>query len=220
MSILFATPAYGNMVSSAYLSSCILLVQQLSQTGMAWDFLIPERNDSLIQRARNACVRMFLDTDFERLMFIDADIQFSADDVADVWNLDADIGGGIYAMKKPGADWHAAWKDGELVRDLDAFDGPIEVDYLGTGFLMIKRRVFEAFREAFPELTHEESGFKDNFAWFNPRVLDTGDGPWLASEDYAFCHDARGLGFKIMADPKVRLIHHGSYPYGAKEKTS
>jgi hypothetical protein len=36
---------------------------------------------------------------------------------------------------------------------------------------------------------------------------------WYLPEDYAFCERARQCGFKIMADTKIRLWHHGSYGY-------
>jgi len=48
-------------------------------------------------------------------------------------------------MKKPDSMF-AAWVGGELVTDIDQFDGPIKVDYAGTGFMMIHRSVFEKMR--------------------------------------------------------------------------
>ncbi len=46
-------------------------------------------------------------------------------------------------MKKRDQQWFAAWKDGKLVKDLDQYDGPTEVDYCGTGFLLIQREVID-----------------------------------------------------------------------------
>lgn len=34
------------------------------------------------------------------------------------------------------------------------------------------------------------------------------------TEEYAFCHRARQVGIKIMADTSIRLWRHGSYPFG------
>lgn len=211
MSILVATPCYGNTATAAYLRSALLLVSAFERAGMKYDWSIPSKNDSLIQRARNVITRGFLDTEFERLFFIDADIEFTPDDVAKLWNMDTDIAVGIYPMKRLDRDWYAAWHKGELVQDLDRFTGPIEVDYAGTGFMMIHRRVFEKMKEAWPEKTHAESDYQNCFLWFDPRLSPDG---WYMSEDYAFCVDARSLGFKIMADPSVRLIHHGTHGFG------
>ena len=159
---------------------------------------------------------------FQKLMFIDADIEFTPEDVAKLWNMNEDVAVGIYAMKKPGEDWYACWKDGELVKDLDRFDGPTEVDYAGTGFMMIDRKVLQKFKEAFPEREHDEGGQPGgnrpdqpgkSFAWFDPRV--DGEKSLYLSEDYAFCQDWRSLGGKIMCDPTVRLKHWGRYGYGS-----
>ena len=211
MSLVIATPAYGNNVTAAYLRS---LVRFAREAPIEWDLIMPTRNDSLIQRARNVIASKFLKTDYQRLFFIDADIEFSTDDAAKIWNLNADIGVGIYPFKGPEARY-AAWHEGRLVTDLNRFDGPIAVDYAGTGFMMIDRKVLAAMYEAWPERRHEEGGEPDCFDFFSCRVHDDGQGPFFMSEDYAFCHDARQLGFRIMADPSVRLLHHGSYAYGS-----
>ena len=71
----------------------------------------------------------YLKTDFERLMFIDADIEFTPDHVGMLLEMDQPISVGVYRMKKPGSKY-AAWRNGELVDDLDQFKRPITVDYL------------------------------------------------------------------------------------------
>lgn len=223
MSILFATPCYGGVAMVEYMVSMRAMDSVAQEVGLKCDWMF-RWNESLIQRARNGMAAYFLDdTDFERLMFIDADIEFAPDDVAKLWNMDEDVAVGIYAMKKRGQDWYACWRNGELVKDLDQFGNePVEVDYAGTGFMMIHRRVLERFREAWPERAHDEGGRPGgnrpdergkSFAWFDPRV-DRENELYL-SEDYAFCHDWRSLGGKIMCDPTVRLKHWGRYAYGA-----
>lgn len=211
MSILFATPCYGGQVTSAYFRSCLDLRGALVSAGIEHDWLV-SWNESLIQRARNTQVVTFLDTDYRKLMFIDADIEFVPEDVAKLWNLDVDVAVGCYPMKRPDCPL-SAWKDGKIVEAKNWPDEPFEVDYAGTGFMMIDRSVFERFREAWPERTHEE-GYamttRESFAWFDPRVED---GIYM-SEDYAFCKDWRSLGGAIVAEPSIRLRHHGTFAYG------
>ena len=194
-------------MTEAYLRSSLELREALFMGGVGHDWLTLT-NESLVQRGRNTIASRFLGTKFEKLLFIDADIEFTAVDVSKLWNLQTDICAGVYAMKKIGAGY-AAWHKGELVHDLDQFSSPIEVDYAGTGFMMIDRSVLEKMREKFPEKKHED-GVGESFAWFDPRVED---GIYL-SEDYAFCKDARSLGYKITMDTSVRLKHHGTYVYG------
>lgn len=138
MSILFVTPCYGGQVFEPHFGSCQNLKEELTKQGIAHDWLTG-RNESLVHRARNEMMATFLKTDYERMMFIDADIEFKSDDVAKLWNLDTDVAVGVYPMKKRDECWYAAWINGKLVKDLDQFDGPVPVDFAGTGFFMVKR---------------------------------------------------------------------------------
>lgn len=193
-----------------FLQSCIMLEGALTEGKLYHDWLLIG-NESLIQRARNTIASRFLQTDFEKLLFIDSDIEFSAEDVSKLWNMNADIAAGVYAMKKIGAGY-AAWHKGELVHDLNSLEDVIEVDYAGTGFMMIDRSVLVEMKEKFPERIHED-GVGESFAWFDPRVED---GIYL-SEDYAFCKDARSIGYEILMDTSIRLKHHGTYAYGSQQ---
>jgi hypothetical protein len=119
-------------------------------------------NESLITRARNELTRIFLEKDFDYLMFIDADIGFDGQAVAQLLAADKDIVCGIYPKKE--VDWVAvekAAKDGktnlkdysgafvlnfahELGQELHTDEaGCVEVRHGGTGFMLIKRKVFE-----------------------------------------------------------------------------
>lgn len=181
--------------------------------GLQHDWVL-RYNESLVQRARNGIASYFLwETEYERLMFVDSDIEFAPDDVAKLWNLDVDVAVGTYAMKKPGKDIYAGWLKGSMI-NIDLLDGPTALDYAGTGFMMIKREVLKRMYDEWPERRHEEGDTVKAFSWFDPRVLDTGDGPFYASEDYAFCLDWRQLGGEIICDPSIRLKHYGLYGYG------
>lgn len=206
MSILFATPMYGGQCTEAYFTSCLKLKEQLMLGGIkhAW---LTERNESLIPRARNNMVATFLETEFQSFMFIDADIQFEPEDVGKLWNMNVDVAVGVYAMKKPGQAWYAAWVNGELVKELP--DEPIEVDFAGTGFMMIKREVFERMIDAYPETKHTaDNGICHDL--FDMTIWDDTSYP----EDYTFCRRWREIGGVITMDPTVKLKHIGTYAYG------
>lgn len=195
------------MIHEAHFRSCLNLKESLLQGGVGHDWLTG-RNESLVTRARNEMTASFLKTSHTHMMWLDADIEFDPEDVAKIWQMDADVGVGIYCMKKKAEQWYAAWIDGKLVKDLDQFSGPVEVDYAGTGFMMIRRNVIEALVE--------KSGSYEGPMGTTPALYMTPieDGVFL-SEDYFFCKRAREAGFKIMADPSVRLIHWGQFPFGA-----
>jgi len=208
MSILFCTPCYGGMVLASHFQSCLSLKEELTRQGLAHDWLIGI-NESLVHRARMEMVASFLETTHTHLMFLDADLEFTPGDVAKVWNLDADIGVGVYAMKKRGEEWYAAWHKGELVKNLDQFKGPIEVDYAGTGFMLIRRNVIETLHKLHGD--YEGQNKRRVPALFMTPIHND----CLESEDYHFCRIAREAGFKVVMDPSVRLKHWGQYPYGS-----
>lgn len=207
-SILFATPMYGGFCHGAFWRSSMGAALEMQRAGVEFDWL-DERNESLVHRARMEMTAAFLRTGHTHLFWVDGDIEFRPEDVAAIWNLQADIGCGVYAMKKRDAQWYAAWKDGELVKDLDRFEGPVEVDYAGTGFLLIRREVIEDLARRVPVWEGANGPVP---ALFMTPIHDGG----LESEDYHFCRIAREAGYKIVMDPRVRLKHWGQYAFGAQ----
>lgn len=248
MSILFVTPCYGGMMHAAHMRACCELKEELTKLGVKHDWLIGT-NESLVHRGRMEMTATYLKTDYEWMMWLDADIEFTANDVATLWNMAHEIGAqicvGVYPMKKPGKSWYAAWHKGKLVKDLDQFDGqPIEVDFAGTGFMLISRMAIEkvcrylrikhdvakALRKQLGDLTGIQAKVADEMveamaADFEgtekkrvPALYMTpifNDG--LESEDYHLCRVARDAGLKIMMHPNVKLHHWGMYAYGQFE---
>lgn len=207
--ILFATPMYGGQCTEPFFHSAINVALELQRTGIGFDWLT-ERNESLVHRARMEMTATFLRRkEFSHLFWIDGDIEFDPEHVAKLWNMNADIAVGVYAMKKPDKQWFAAWKDGELVKDLDQFKGPIDVDYAGTGFMMVRRNVIETLAAKVP---HWEGANGPVPALFMTPIHNG----CLESEDYHFCRIAREAGFKVMMDPSVRLKHWGQFAFGAQ----
>lgn len=222
------------------MKSCLRLSWALDAVSLPHDWDLGW-NESLVHRARMEMCGKFLKADeFSHLFWIDADIGYEPEHVAALWNMNADIAVGVYTMKKPDECWYAAWKDGALVKDLDQFEGPIEVDYAGTGFMLIKRTALEKViahitakheiaRDLIAKLGELEGPGKLVAAEMLDAMAPEYTGPngtvpalfktpiyggGLESEDYHFCRIAREAGLKIMMDPNVRLTHYGQYPYG------
>ena len=203
MSLFIALPMYGGFCMTPFFGSCLQLKEALHEISHQFYTLT---NESAVHRARNQCAKAFLSTDYERLMFIDSDIEFNAEDVGKLWGMDADIAVGAYSMKKMGAK-KAAWINGALVDDLSDYSGCIEVDYAGTGFMMIKRKVFDVMSDHV-DVVETEEGMRKQFFHFPIR-----DGIELP-EDYEFCRAAKACGFKVTMDPTIELKHYGLYGFG------
>lgn len=220
MSLLICVPVHGGGVTEFWES---LNQSQLDMTaaGLDHDVLIM-KNESLIPRARDNCVTTFLETNYERMMFIDADIEFNAEDIAKLWNLDVDVAVGAYPMKQMDVPT-CGWVNGKLI-ETHKMTRPEPVDFAGTGFMMIKREVFKRFQEAWPERFHREGkpaeqvfSYRKSFCYFYSRLSDgeTWEDRIRWPEDYAFCKDFRSIGGEIILEPSIRLKHYGMFGYGA-----
>ena len=222
--ILFCTPCFGGQSYTVFNLALQNVVMDMRRAGLACD-VYQMRNESLVQRARNnMAARWYFDTPYSHLMFIDADIEFSADDVSKIWNTAAggrDLVVGVYRMKKPDAAY-AAWVDGELVDDLEQFkeDPVIRVDYAGTGFWLMSRKCYADMIEAYPELGHDAGlGEFPSYAFFDTGVRGLADknttwkDRFYVSEDYDFCEKYRKIGGEVLMHTDVKLTHWGLIGY-------
>jgi hypothetical protein len=192
-------------------------------------------NEALIQRGRNALVASFLKTPATILMFIDADIQFEAADLLRMIQADRDVLCGVYPKKE--INWASVRRaiaagvpDEELkyhtgvfvVKLIDNAESvmtslhePLEIWEGGTGFMMIKRQVFEKLAPLVPWYINDIKGLgtgaKDEriSEFFSTSIDETS--LTLRSEDYHFCYLARLHGFKIHAALWAQLSHIGTY---------
>jgi hypothetical protein len=238
--IMIGTPCYGGSVSDVYLQSVLRLQRHCLERG-AECRVVTLSGESLITRGRNLLVSRFLDAaEWSHLMFIDADIGFESDAVSRMVEFDRDVVCGIYPLK--GIDWslvgrHAGLPPDEIEsrslryvvshgepRNIKVVKGFAPAVYAPTGFMLIKRGVFERMKTAYPELKFRRSHFRaeranredlpesDNQYAFFDCMIDPETGVYL-SEDYTFCNRWRRIGGEIWVDMKSRLTHVGTYPF-------
>jgi len=236
-----ATPCYaGNclgLYTKALLDLQIICIQHGIECKFSFIF-----NESLITRARNYLVDEFLRSDSTHLLFIDADINFNPQDVLALLALDRDIIGGPYSKKS--INWTNIFNaikqninNPEFkISDLEQITGdfvfnpvpgtssfkinePVEVMEIGTGYMLIKREVFDTYKEKFPELSYRPDhvgqanfdGSRYIHAYFDT-IIDPETHRYL-SEDYMFCQNARKIGFKIWLCPWMVTTHVGTYGF-------
>lgn len=229
-----ATPMYGGQCTGHYTQSLLQLqnLMQSNKIDMAISFVF---NESLVTRARNALVHNFMKSGFTHMMFIDADIKFTPNDVIPMLLSDKEVICGIYPKKEinwtlveqackvgvPGE--HLKYYSGSHVVNLldgaaqEAFivNEPAKIANGGTGFMMIKRSVFEEMAKHVPSYTnnaHDLSGKigNDEIVEYFTTSIDPNTNH-LLSEDYHFCAKWRELGGTIWAAPWVQLGHFGTY---------
>lgn len=215
--VFFATPCYGGVLTDQYFLSMFRMSQAFMQHGI--NFRITTlRNESLITRARNILTAMFLESECTHLMFIDADIEFQAEDVMRALAYDKDIMAAAYPKKALPIQYAINFKflnpDTKQIR---VENGAIEVLDASTGFFLIKRKVIEKMMQAHPELHYRNDSNIDPkfnkycYALFDT-ILDPDDNRYL-SEDYTFCRRWQKLGGEIWLDPNTKLNHVGAYTF-------
>jgi hypothetical protein len=204
-------PCYGGMLNESTFMSFIKWANTCKQLGIDWtvETLV---NESLISRGRNTLTAKFLhNKDSTHLMFIDSDIGWEPWHLLVMLNRDVDVIGGLYPMKSLPIKWCVNGFDG-------AEEGPDhlqEVSKTGTGFLLIKRHVFEKL-DAHPAVKSfaNDIGLPADLNPYMKTYFDTAvrEGRYY-SEDWTFCENWRDIGGKVWVDKRVLLRHSGHYVY-------
>ena len=233
--VFVATPMYGGQCAGWYTQSILEMVNVFGANGIQAQFSFMF-NESLITRARNSLAHQFLKTNATHLMFIDSDIRFNPSDIVKMLEADKEIICGIYpkkeinwftvkqAMDKQVPQEQLKHHTGSFVVNLVGYAGevtvpvnePVEIFNGGTGFMLIKREVFEKLAPTVPEYTNdvgdlsgqmkEAEKIKEYFATSIEPETNR-----LLSEDYHFCRIWRMAGGKVFAAPWAHLGHMGSY---------
>lgn len=239
--IFIATPCYGGQLTEAYFRSTIRLLTFCNQHQIPVAFGTIA-NESLVTRARNVLVAYFLQSNFTRLMFIDADIEFQVEDVIKLIAHNKDVVVGAYPKK--GVNWQRiresvrAKNDNYDDRQIAAFGSDYAINFKfinrdqkqiaienglirlhdgATGFMMIKREVIDRMIKQYPELKYNNDlntppELNPHFYAFFDTMIDPKDKRYL-SEDYTFSRRWQEMGGEIWLDPSISLNHYGSFNF-------
>jgi hypothetical protein len=204
-------PCYGGMLNESTFMSFIKWANTCKQLGIDWtvETLV---NESLISRGRNTLTAKFLhNKESTHLMFIDSDIGWEPWHLLVMLNRDVDVIGGLYPMKSLPIKWCVNGFEG-------AEEGPDhlqEVSKTGTGFMLIKRHVFEKL-DAHPAVRPfmNDIGLPAELNPYMKTYFDTAvRESRYYSEDWTFCENWRDIGGKVWVDKRVLLRHSGHYVY-------
>jgi len=194
----------------------------------------------------NLVAKFMAQKQFTHLMFIDADIVWDPRDVHQLLLNDLDIVGGIYPYKNYNWEVLKSENYSRLMNAKDKFEHNKDVDDLkylkhnllrynfnydddlkiknnilkvkdlATGFMMLKREVFEELFECFPDLKYQDDcGYLNEqenefaYALFDGGVVEGR----YQSEDWLFCHRWQAVGGEIYANIGINLTHIGKNNY-------
>lgn len=140
--------------------------------------------------------------DYDYIMWIDSDIIFEINQLLKLIEHKKDICSGLYLMEggKNFAcvkDWNEEFfqKNGHFQflshDDIKDQKELMSVNYVGMGWMLVKKGVFESVE----------------YPWFEPIRKKIGDAIEFTMEDVAFCHKAIECGYKIYIDPTIIVGH-------------
>jgi hypothetical protein len=214
--LFIATPVYASV--DVHFHRCI--------TDIVRDFpkdsyrLASHAGECPVGRARNALTAEFLRSrDCTDILFIDGDLPFTPDDIRRIASHDVDLVGGLYAKKDQGADmpmWCINTLDGRPP-EIQSRDGLCEVALVGTGFMRVRRSLFERMVGTYGAdmvYTTDADNKTTEFDFWKMGVYEYPNGQrrWM-SEDWYFCQMARSLGVKVWVDQSVIIKHIGRAVY-------
>lgn len=194
MRVFIAIPAYDRKISVETARS--LWNEQAVAVGAGVDLQVSfAPGNSLITHARNQCVREFIQSGADRLVFVDSDVAWEPGDLLKVASRPEDFVGGGYRYKDDKAGYPVHFLSETPLLDAN---GLIEVGAVPGGFLSLSRNVFDVLFKADTSRGYEFHGLTF-WAFFH---CPPGDG-----EDGAFCRDWRNAGGKVWLHPDLTLHH-------------
>jgi len=150
--------------------------------------------------ARNHLCQMTLDNGFDYCLMLDSDIVAPNDTILRLLAHNLPIVSGMYHRRSPPHSIPVMIKDGQWVTQFPQ-NALIEVDYVGSGCLLIHRSVLE-------QMPPIEPGHHW-FCWRVDRkgIMEPGE---CLSEDFTFCRYAKKtLGVKTIVDTSIQCRHIG-----------
>jgi len=220
-SVYIAMPCYDSM----RVETCVSLIDTFSALGGSGiECKFKSVKTSLVTHGRNLLTAGFMDSGFDYMLFVDADVEFSPEAVMRMLVPEKDIICTPYRNKEdPWIDRYSVkFKDKDHIEILE-WD-IIEIEEGPAGLMLISRKVYERLMDKYPELkinfneatrakmNKEIGAVEDAIDRYMYNFWDTSfkKHQWKG-EDLAFCDLARAAGFKLYANLDSWTTHHGSY---------
>ena len=207
MKLVIATPFYEMKGWSPYIKSLAATMWFLAKHTPIDVQFWSLNGDSYVERARNTIAHQFLESDRTHLMFIDSDMEWNLDGFTKLIASDVDVVGAGYPCKNVW-DFYGCIIDTneDETPKVDPKTGLISAWGVPTGFMKIRRQVFEKLIEAQPDNYYmiRNQGDKEPTKHYNffGRIPPLG-------EDISFCRRWAEIGGKLWVQPEVMIVHYG-----------
>jgi len=182
-----AVPAMNQVDTSFFVSTMNL--KKPADTGL----LVAQ--NTLVYEARNQLAVQACNADYDYVLWIDSDMNFSDDCLERLFKDDKDITTGLCFRRRPPyspciwetVDYHTDGTEHVTKEYLDyPKDSLFRIEACGAAFMLVKTDVLKACFKEFNNCFQPIDGF---------------------SEDISFCLRARALGYEIWCDSRVKIAH-------------
>ena len=206
MKVIICSP--GKEFSGKFLRNLTELICYFDSNGVEYEYIsgyLPNiyesRNKMLLGSPEQT--KVLNGEDYDYILWIDDDITFSVEDFIKLQNADKEVIGGMYlmadgqqyaAVKYWNEDYFKQHGTFEFLtrKDIQIRTIPMRVEYLGFGFLLVKKGVFEQME----------------YPWFEPTTVKIGSCVDFSMEDVTFCLKCKDKGIKVFAHPSVKVGHN------------
>ena len=237
--IYFATPWYHETCTLNHHLSFVNELKPIYRAG--YEVIYQPMVGDAVNRQRNILTALFLSTpNADPIVMVDTDQGYFGEDIVRAVESDLDVVCVNYPKRHYfwTANANGTFKNGDELRDAllegtvrekknpERRGSMLEIDYGGTGVMVIRRRVFEAIiaKGIVPKLnshklTPEQNKHLHRFFAFTV----TGAGHTLGAgddlgEDWSFCDLARLCNFKIWCDTEARSSHCGYHTFAGRPR--
>lgn len=202
----------GNISENTFISF-VKFGNVARQLGIEWS-VETTVNETIPGRAKNMLAAKFMTlAEKTHILFIDPEIGFEPWHVLVMLDRKVDVISGLYPLRTLPIRWSVSTFEGAE----EGEEGLHEVDKVGSGFLLVKRNVFEQLRQnSEVKQFKNEIGLGEEFdnelySYFTPQIVDN----HFFNEDSIFCALWRAQGNKIWVDKRVTLAHKGFFNYSS-----
>jgi hypothetical protein len=202
----------------------------------------PPMSSSVVHWSRNGLISEHIKSGkpWTHVLFIDDDIVVEPDALQKLLSHKKDIIAGICTRRQDPPVPNIRYYDREAGASRQIWEWPenqlIEVDAVGTGFMLITQNALEQVAQAYFDCLWEKEfyglageklerlravrlkKFDDEKICYWFRFLPTPAGDIEMGEDVTFCHIAKEYcGIQVYVDTSVQPGHLGPYPFGIKD---
>lgn len=197
--IMIATPCHSGKLPVEYVGALLDTMRAGIPAVIAPVFLPRE---SMLPHARNQLAAIFIDSDFDVLMYIDADMVWSPEQFARIALSEAPVMSAVAHLKTENSPLNFR----ELSGEKPSKEGVLSVESVGTAFIKLDRRVVvTAIKDSDKYLMHDNE-YPSLFEY----EIVKGE---FVGEDIGFCRKIRRRKTKVLVDLNVVVGHIGTKIY-------